>query len=370
MSKLMKGEEWFKHNMFTPPNSSEALRYFIYGKNARAKGDKSGAEKWYIKALDVDSNFTAAAFNLENIYAYDGKPEESLKWLVKDYEARGRMSYSDQIYASWAYACTFESPEKQIEYLNQWKEIDDQNLNSYWLLGLIYYTIEQYNKAIPELIKCSEISYNWYGKESYKDLSNYGYLGLAYHKTGQYKKEKKLWKFAERYIPENPWIITGKAVLAFSENDAVAAKKEIDRYISYGKKNSFTEADIASGVGDIYLNAGMVDKAETYYRKALSLDPGNTGKMNYLADFFIKTNRNLTEVPELMDKVMASAKNKVDYYRYLNKKGWAIYKQGKNQEALEILQRAWDEAPFKEFIIKSRLEEVKKAVAGGPSVKK
>jgi hypothetical protein len=60
----------------------------------------------------------------------------------------------------------------------------------------------------------------------------------------------------------------------------------------------------------------------------------------------------------------------VDYYRYLNKKGWAIYKQGKNQEALEILQRAWDEAPFKEFIIKSRLEEVKKAVAGGPSVKK
>jgi hypothetical protein len=38
------------------------------------------------------------------------------------------------------------------------------------------------------------------------------------------------------------------------------------------------------------------------------------------------------------------------------------YKQGRNKEALEILQKCWDEAPFKLYSIKSHLEEVKKTV--------
>ncbi len=58
---------------------------------------------------------------------------------------------------------------------------------------------------------------------------------------------------------------------------------------------------------------------------------------------------------------MELAANKVDYYEYLNTKGWALFKQGKNQEALEIIQKAWDEAPFKLYSIRSHLEEVKKA---------
>jgi hypothetical protein len=64
-----------------------------------------------------------------------------------------------------------------------------------------------------------------------------------------------------------------------------------------------------------------------------------------------------------MDKAMKLAANKVDYYDYLDIKGWGLYKQGKNKEALEILQKCWDEAPFKVYSIKSQYEEVKKVVA-------
>ena len=33
---------------------------------------------------------------------------------------------------------------------------------------------------------------------------NYINLGIAYHKTGQYKKEKKLYKKAEQDFPDDP----------------------------------------------------------------------------------------------------------------------------------------------------------------------
>jgi hypothetical protein len=93
------------------------------------------------------------------------------------------------------------------------------------------------------------------------------------------------------------------------------------------------------------------------------LEPGNPGLMSDLANFFIESNRNLNEVPGLMDKAMALAKNKIDYYDYLNIKGWGLYKQGKYKEALDVLQKTWDEAPFKVYSIRSHYEEVKMAVA-------
>ena len=87
--------------------------------------------------------------------------------------------------------------------------------------------------------------------------------------------------------------------------------------------------------------------AEAKFRKALSLEPENPWRMSQFAWFLINNSRNLNEVPELMDKAMLLASNKLFYYDYLESKGWSLYKLGKNREALEILQKTWDEVPFK-----------------------
>lgn len=60
---------------------------------------------------------------------------------------------------------------------------------------------------------------------------------------------------------------------------------------------------------------------------------------------------------------MALAPTNTDYYNYMNTKGWGLYKSGRNKEALEMLQKTFDEAPFKVYSIKSHLEEVRKTVA-------
>ena len=56
-----------------------------------------------------------------------------------------------------------------------------------------------------------------------------------------------------------------------------------------------------------------------------------------------------------------------DFYDFLHSKGWGFYKQGKYQEALEILQKSWD-LRMKNAIYYHEaflhLEAARKAVAG------
>ncbi len=56
--------------------------------------------------------------------------------------------------------------------------------------------------AIPEFEKALELFHKWDIKPYWGAF--YYELGISYHKTGQYKKEKKLYKKAERDFPDDP----------------------------------------------------------------------------------------------------------------------------------------------------------------------
>jgi TolB-like protein/tetratricopeptide (TPR) repeat protein len=360
ISKLMKENPLYQH--YKPPTTSaEAFRYFINGGKARQKGDWAGGVSWGLKALAVDSNFTDAAFMVENSYSVFN-PEQSRQWLIRNYKKREQMTYDSRLFASWAYAYTFESPDEQIKYLKLLQEFDDEDPGYYVFLGLTYNELKQYDKAIPELEKSLQILHKWGDEYLKMDCTPIIQLGWAYHGTGQYKKEKKILKEFEHYQPDNYWLIRGKLLLAFAEKDSVAAKRYMPKYLS-NLRDGNSDAGVAHGLGKLYFDAGIPDRAEGYFRKALSLEHDNPGRMNELANFLIESNRNLNEVSGLMDKAMELAKNKLDYYDYLNLKGWGLYKQGKTREALEILQKCWDEAPFKLYSIRSHYEEMKMAVA-------
>jgi tetratricopeptide (TPR) repeat protein len=102
---------------------------------------------------------------------------------------------------------------------------------------------------------------------------------------------------------------------------------------------STSEATIASSLGAIYQDAGIMAKAEEYYRQALSLEPDNPNGYNYLAYFLLDNDRNIEEGLQLVNAALISDP---EDYEFLHTKGWGLYKQGKYKEALEILQRSWD----------------------------
>ena len=55
---------------------------------------------------------------------------------------------------------------------------------------------------------------------------------------------------------------------------------------------------------------------------------------------------------ELVDKALELSP---DNYNYLDTKGWGLYKQGKYQEAFDILQKSWDLRRKMLFIIMNHI---------------
>jgi tetratricopeptide (TPR) repeat protein len=350
------------YQKFATTNSPEAYRYYIYGENAFKKSDFYTARNWYLQTITIDTNFTDAYIMLSSTYQYQGMYDQAKKWSLRLYEKRDILPMYQKVYANWGYARYFETPYEEIKYLEQLRELDDQIPFMYYLIGGDYRRLQQYDKAIPYFEKALGIYHKWDVKPWWTNY--YTDLGRAYHKTGQYKKEKKIYRKAERDFPNDPSLIYWQAVLALSEGKTKDVDDYIVKYKSICKENSASEAEIITNLAGIYSEANILDKTEKYYREALSLEPDSADRLNNLAYFLIDKDKNINEGLVLVDKALEL---RPEYYLYLYTKGWGLFKQGKYQEALDILQRSWDlrrERAIYDHEAFLHLEAAKKAVAG------
>jgi AraC-like DNA-binding protein/tetratricopeptide (TPR) repeat protein/TolB-like protein len=353
----------FGHYASSTTTSPEAFRNFILGNNAFSELDFQNAAKYLLEAVKIDSNFSFAMLRLIPTYGNLGLFEEAKKWCLRAYNKKDQMPLLSKLWAIKYYSALFETPYEDIKCLKQILKFDDQSPRTYYELGRVYSQgLYQYDKAIPEFEKALEIYEKWDSKPFL--VSNYTFLGESYHKTGHYKKERKLYRKAEKDFPDNSSLISRETILALSEGRTKDANDYIEKYISIRKENSVSPATIAASLAFIYREANILEKAEEYYRQAYSFDSINPLRLNSLAYFLIDKDRNINEGMELIEKALVL---KPDDYQLLKTKGWGLYKQGKYKEALEILQKSWDllleKANYnpEAFL---QLEAAKKAVAG------
>ena len=361
ISKLKQRKQQV-YELSTSTDSPEAYRYYINGKETYFKFDYPAARNLLLRAFSIDSNLTYAAFLISCTYRNQGMYDEAKKWGLKLYKKRDQMSLLEETDVNRLYADLFETPYEGIKYTKQLLEIDDQNPRFYYNLACFYGNLDQYENAISAYEKALDIYKKWDSRPLW--VFNYDQLGTAYHVTGQYKKEKKLYKKAEKDFPDNPVILDNQAVLAFTEGDTVAANLYIERLVSIRMENSWSEAGIKINLAYIYSEADLLDKAEKYYRQALSLEPKNANRFRILADFLIDKERNINEGLELAEKYLELTPVN---YLFLDTKGWGLFKLGKYEEALGILQESWNlrlEKATYDHQAWLHLEAAKKAVAG------
>jgi tetratricopeptide (TPR) repeat protein len=366
ISKLMKEENPdVKKYQFTT-KYPEAFKCVIRGNYAfYSKRDYPAAINMYLQAIAIDSNYIWPAIIISDAYYNQSLYEEGKKWYQKVYEKKEQMPVYFKTYANMEYSMYYETPYESIKYLKQLLEIDDQLPEVYFTMGINYKWLQQYSKAIPVLEKSLEIYEKWGTKPLW--VLSYTSLARAYHETGQYKKGKILLKKAEKDFPDETMFSTflfyAQAVISFDLGDTIAANRYIEKYISIYEDNSWSEANIMTNVANLYNEAGIFNKAEELYRQALSLEPESPRRLNSLAYFLVDKDRNINEGLELAEKALVLSP---DHYEYLHIKGWGLYKQGKNKEALDILQKSWD-LRIKNAIYDHEaflhLEAAKKAVA-------
>ena len=345
--------------------SPDALRYFIDGQNAYWKGDLPAAIEMLLNAVEIDSNMTVYTINTVTLavaYSNLGLYDQAKKWSLLAYTRREQMPRIIKLWTNWLYAKFYETPYDEIKCLRQILEIDDQMTVAYQALGRVYFFLQQYDKAIPEFEKALAICKKWHITPI--GSSYYTFLSRSYHKTGQLKKEERLYKKTEKDFPNDEDLIYGHAILSLNLGDTVSANRYIKRYISIKKERSISEATISLGLAGIYTDADILDKAEEYYRKALLLDLENPERLNTLAYFLIDKDRNVIEGLELVEKALEL---RPDHYDYLHTKGWGLYKMGKYYESSDVLQKSWNlRREHAEYFPEAyfHLEAAKKAITG------
>jgi tetratricopeptide (TPR) repeat protein len=105
------------------------------------------------------------------------------------------------------------------------------------------------------------------------------------------------------------------------------------------KNNNVSEADILTNLGEMHTEAEYLHNAEDYYRMALLTEPDNPVRIKNLSYFLVDKERGIDEGLALADKAL---KLKPGDFEFLHIKGWGLYKQGRQQQALELLQKSWD----------------------------
>ena len=336
ISKFERGVTAEFHS-FGYTTSSEAYKNFIYGQDAFLKGDYSTAIQYLSQSLRLDSSLIHSSFLLAFATLFSGDMNKAKYIVSRIHNKRDQISHVLwKTFTDYQYALLFETPTDQLKYIRQSLQLDDQLPFSNFDLGKAYLDLRQYDEAIPAFKIALGIYKKWKTKPVW--VWNYTALGLAYHETGQYREEKKLYKKAELDFPENSDLIYRQAVLSLTLGDTVEAKRYIEKFKTIQGKNSVPEAGIMTDLANIYLEAGILDNAEDFYRQALSVEPESDVRINNLAYFLIDKDRNIKEGLEINDKALAL---NPENYNYLHTKGWGLYKQGKYQQALEILQKSW-----------------------------
>jgi tetratricopeptide (TPR) repeat protein len=344
--------------IFASTSSPEAYRYFLDGDKAYWKRDYSAAVKLFSQAAAIDSDFTVSTIMLSVAYGDQGLFDQARKWCLRAYAKRDKLPLQQKIFTNWIHAQYFESPFEKIKYINQLLGLDDQMPILYYQLGLIYNELYMYDKAIPEGERALEIYEKWDVKPKLVDM--FTMLGIAYHETKQFKKEKKLYKEAENYFPDNPEIIRRQIILSLSESDTVSANKYIEKYMYVLNDYSASQEYRMTSLASVYYETGLLDKAEKLFREVLSLHPQNPDIMNSIAWIQIDNDRNINEGLELVDRALGIDP---ENYKFIDTKGWGLFKQKKYKEALEYLEKSWELKPVYNHDIFLHIEKVKKAIA-------
>ena len=318
-------------------SSPEAYKSFILGNRAFYKNDFQTANKWYLQALEIDSGLYLAMAKISLSYYNENDYENGKAWCGKFYAFRDKMGIKDKIWADFLYALFFQTPRERIKSMEQMIAIDDQNPLTYFNIGDSYLELSEYNMAISSFGKAFEIfrlrdTKPFWGAFYYE-------LGIAYHKNGQYREERRLYKNADKVFPGDPGLMDQHAWLALTSGDTVKANRYIENWTAIRKNESWSDASIASYLAYVFDMAGDTLKAEKALRKALSVEPLNPARMGSLAYFLIDYELDINEGMGLIDKALSL---KPDSYTFLHNKGWGLYKLKRYYEALDLLQESWD----------------------------
>jgi len=340
------------------PNSAEAYRYFIEGMDQVLNQNYESGIMSLKKALEIDSTFTLASFYIAFAYMHCGEFEQTVLWTEKTCTGKDRVPPKYQIWIELWDACYLSKNLQDVIRYCDLLALSGINTRLMWYdLGITYCDFpRQYDKAIAAFEKVMEIN-----SENATDWKFEGFWDrylMALHRTGNHEREKEVAEIGLNAIPaKSNWIYFHQAICALSRGDTLQANEVLKKYRAKHKDLGTEDVVLELYLGQIYSEANIMDQAELHYRKAHEL---NSAVIAGLAEFLIDNDINVEEGMKLIDKGLALRPGEEIY---LQLKGCGLYKQGKYEEALKLLEPLWERSEGFNSDLYYDLEAVKKAMS-------
>ena len=191
------------------------------------------------------------------------------------------------------------------------QQYNPEELQSHYLLALIYSSQKDYDKAAQEY----EHILKKFSKAEPQNVEIYGYLAQLYYSQRKYDQ----------------------------------AIEQFKKMLSLDSEN----ADVLYLLGSLYVEVHQEDQAIDLLTKSIAIDPNHDGSLNTLGYIYAERNERLDEALKLINRALdINPRNGA----YLDSLGWIYYKKGMFDEALETLNRA--DSILEDPVIKEHLGDV------------
>jgi len=184
---------------------------------------------------------------------------------------------------------------RAIEELQIAGKLNTEDLQSHYLLALIYSTQKDYDQAAQEY----EHILKTFSKTEPQNIEIYSYLGQLYYSQRKYDQ----------------------------------AVTQFEKILEVEPQNT----DVMYLLGSLYLETDKRAKAISLLQNSIKIDPNHDGSLNTLGYIYAEDGENLEEAEALVQRAL---KVSPDNGAYMDSLGWVYYKKGKYQEALEMFKKA------------------------------
>lgn len=336
--------------------------HFYIGKINVERGTShyAAAEQSFLKALQIKSDSSDVVLALGMLYKIEGHDEKMVK-LWKNFESKNGPD-RNIAHALGHYFLENERYDEAIEQLEALEGYEKDNLNVKIQIALILIEQKNFEKASHELEDILEQApeldkVRYYLAAVYEELkrpddaitqylklpaaSSY-YVDAIIHaahlikEAGSADKATELVRESTVKRDDSPQLFAYYAALL---DDQKKYKEALEMLLAAVEKFP-SHAQLRFYLGSMYDRVGNTDQTITQMRKVLEIDHDNVQALNYLAYTYAELNRDLPAAEGLARRALEKQPN--DGY-ILDTVGWVLFKQGKMEESIRFLERAFHE---------------------------
>ncbi|MCX7625505.1 MAG: tetratricopeptide repeat protein [Candidatus Sumerlaeaceae bacterium] len=258
-------------------------------------------------------------------FLYEGELERAAKWFDKAMaEAPERFPLYARLVQIWNVR---DNHERAFQVIEQAQKRFADNPDVERMLADTFVDAKQYDKAIPIYRKLVE--------KDPKKLDGYRLLVDALNKAGRYDEALSVVDEAMRAIGRNEETQLMRAIALFNQKRYEAAEAVLKELLkSHGKSRDV----VYYLLGSIYLEQKRYDAAEGALKKAIEINPLNDSALNALGYMYAELGKKLDDAEKLINQALSVNPNAP---HILDSLGWVYFRQGKTEEALQFIEKAW-----------------------------